>query len=310
MEGKTVRVQLKSIICTTDFSDTSNYAVSYGIALAKEFSAKLYLCHVIDLPSTGMYGDIVSYPVGQQDRIINYAHGYLSRLVGDVPIDWEPLVTMGHAATEVARLAKEKCVDLAVSATHGRSGLKRIVLGSVTGRLLRTLPCPLLVVRNQGHSFVATPTQEIKLQRILVGCDFSHDSNLAFQFGLSLAQEFQSELHLVHVIPPYLYEDLVKRAGEPEEAFQHDLRDRLIENLNNMVPEEARHWCSPQTVLAAGQPHEELIKYSVVHDVNLIVLGVRGHGMVESILVGSTAVRVARGAPCPVLVVRPMADVT
>jgi len=284
--------------------------VSYGIALAKEFSAKLYLCHVIDLPSTGMYGDIVSYPVGQQDRIINYAHGYLSRLIGDSPLDWEPLVTMGHAATEIARLAKEKCVDLVVSATHGRSGLKRLMLGSVTGRLLRTLPCPLLVVRGQEREFVAPPHQEIRLQRILVGCDFSPDSNLAFQFGLSLAQEFQSELHLAHIIAPAQYEDLVKRVGESEEEYQHDLRDRLHQKLQNMVPEEARNWCSPHTVLSAGQPHDELVKYAVVHDVDLIVLGLRGHTMVETLFVGSTADRVARNASCPVLLVRQMTDMT
>jgi nucleotide-binding universal stress UspA family protein len=229
-------------------------------------------------------------------------------LVGDTPIEWEPLVTMGHASTEVARLAKEKCVDLAVSSTHSRSGLKRIVLGSVTGRLLRTLPCPLLVVRDQGQDFVSGPSREIKLQRILVGCDFSPDSDLAFQFGLSLAQEFQSELHLAHIIAPSLYEDMLKRTEAPEEAYQLDLRDRLEEKLNSMVPEDARHWCTPQTFLSAGQPHEELIKYAVVHDADLIVLGVRGRGMVESILVGSTAIRVARGASCPVLVVRPVAD--
>ena len=266
-----MRVQLKKIICTTDFSDASNYAVAYGTALAKEFKARLYLSHVIDLPSVGMYGDAFSYPIGQQDRIIDYSRGYLKRLIGETPVDWEPLIQMGHAAAEITRLAKEKCVDMVISATHGRSGLKRFLLGSVTGSILRTLPCPLLVVRRPEQGFVAPEEREIRLQRILVGCDFSPDSHLAFQYGLSLAQEFQSELHLAHVIAPSLYEDLVKRTGEPEEAFQHDLRDRLDENLNNMVPEEARHWCSPKTVLSAGQPHEELIKYSVVQDINLIV---------------------------------------
>jgi len=304
-----MRVQLKKIICTTDFSDSSNMAVAYGTALAKEFKAKLYLSHVIDLPSVGMYGDAFSYPVGQQDRIIDYSRGYLKRLIGETPVDWEPLIQMGHAAAEITRLAKEKCVDMVISATHGRSGLKRFLLGSVTGSILRTLPCPLLVVRGQKQGFVAPEEREIRLQRVLVGCDFSPDSHLAFQYGLSLAQEFQSELYLAHVIEPPVYEDMIQRVEKPEQTFQQDLRTRLNDELKSMVPEEARNWCAPITTLLAGQPHEELIKYAVIHSINLIVMGFRGHSLMETLFVGSTADRVVRRAACPVLLVRQTAQI-
>jgi nucleotide-binding universal stress UspA family protein len=172
-------MQLNSIICATDFSDYSNHAVRYGIALAKEFSAKLYVCHVVDLPSVGMYGETIPDPVEQQNRIMNYTHEQINELINEVSVDWEPLVTIGHAASEIVRLAKDKRVDLAISATHGRSGIKRFILGSVTERLMRTLPCPLLVVRSTEHDFVTPANQEIRLKRILVGCDFSPDSSLA-----------------------------------------------------------------------------------------------------------------------------------
>lgn len=299
-----MRVQLKKIICTTDFSDSSNIAVAYGIALAKEFKAKLYLSHVIDLPSVGMYGDAFSYPVGQQDRIIDYTREYLRRLIGETSVDWEPLIQMGHAAAEITRLAKEKCVDMVISATHGRSGLKRFLLGSVTGSILRTLPCPLLVVRGPEQGFVTPKKREINLKRILMGCDFSPDSYLAFQYSLSLAQEFQSELYLAHVIEPPVYEDMIRRVEKPEQTFQEDLRTRLNGELKNMVPDEARNWCDPITTLLAGQPHEELIKYAVIHSINLIVMGFRGHSLMETLFVGSTADRVVRRAACPVLLVR------
>jgi nucleotide-binding universal stress UspA family protein len=300
-----MRVQMKSIICTTDFSDFSGHAVSYGIALAKEFRAKLYLCHVIDLSSAAMYGDVITYSVGQQNRIINYAHESLSQLVGEQTLDWEPLITIGHVASEIARMAEEKGVDLVISATHGRSGLKRIVLGSVTERLMRTLPCPLLVVRSTQHDFSTTRDQGLRLKRILVGCDFSSDSNLAVQYALSMAQEFQSELFLAHVIEPPVYKELLKPASARGEASEVDLRERLNEELANMVPEEAYNWCSPKTVLLAGQAHEELNKHALVQNVDLIVLGLRGHGLVETLLIGSTTARVIRQAPCPVLSVRP-----
>ncbi|MBL7211934.1 MAG: universal stress protein [Desulfobacteraceae bacterium] len=301
-----MKIELKNIICTTDFSDLSNIAIPFGTALAKEFGAKLYLCHVIDLSAVAMYGEGFLEPLERETRITDYAHDDLRRLIGDQPVDWEPLVPVGHTAGEIARLAEEKDADLVVSATQGRSGLKRLVLGSVTERLMRTLPCPLLVVRGPEQEQAASMDETVWFQRILVGCDFSSDSELTFQYGLSLAQEFQSEVHLAHVIEPAVYKDLLRPSIEEKEGFQQDLRKMLNDRLTGMVPEEVHNWCTPQTILLAGQPHEELTKYAVVHDVDLIVLGVRGHGLVETLFVGSTTDRVVREAPCPVLSVRPI----
>jgi nucleotide-binding universal stress UspA family protein len=301
-----MRVEIKSVICMTDLSDLSNHAVFYGIALARELGAKLYVCHVVDVSSAAIYEVAVSYSLEQETRMVNYAYEHLERLIGEVPVNWEAVVTVGHAATELARIAEEKRVGLAVAASHGRSGLKRLILGSVTERLMRTLPCPLLVVRGQEKGFLTSGDQDLRLQRILVGCDFSPDSSLAFQYGLSLAQEFESELHLAHVIEPPAYKDLLKPALERGEESQGDLRVQLREKLTNMVPGEARAWCIPKTTLLGGEPHEELTKYAVVNDVDLIVLGVRGHGLVEKLFVGSTTDRVVCRAACPVLSVRPM----
>jgi nucleotide-binding universal stress UspA family protein len=220
-------------------------------------------------------------------------------------VNWEPLVTVGPVAEEIVRITKEKRGDIVISATQGRSGVPRLVLGSVTERLMRTLPCPLLSVQGTGKVLVDAEKQDIRLERILVGCDFSPDSNLAVQYAISLAQEFQSEMHLVHVIEPPVYKDLFKSAVEPGEKVRQDLRIQLKQKLEGMIPEEIRNWCTPSTLLLAGSPHEELTKYGVIHDMDLIVLGVRGHGLAETLLVGSTTDRVIRKASCPVLSVRP-----
>lgn len=303
-----MRVLLKRILCSTDFSDFSNHAIPYGIALAREFKAKLYVSHVIDLSSAAIYGEAVFALEEQQSRMTTYAHKEMTRLMGQESLDWEPLITVGNPANEIARLAADKQIDLAIAASHGRSGLKRLILGSVTERLMRTLPCPLWVVRSPEPGFVTSASEAIQLKRILVGCDFSPDSSLALEYGLSLAQEFQAELHLAHVVEPPLYDDLIK-PSESRESFRQRLRNTVQEKLTSMVPEEARAWCNPVTALLAGQPDEELIKYGVVNGVDLIVLGVRGHSLVETLFVGSTTDRVLRRAPCPVLSVQPKAHV-
>jgi nucleotide-binding universal stress UspA family protein len=140
-----------------------------------------------------------------------------------------------------------------------------------------------------------------------VGCDFSADSDLAIQYGISLAQEFQTELYLAHVIEPAVYKDMLTQQAGSADSDREGLREKLTQKLKGMVPEEAKQWCTPETLLLAGHPSDELTKYAVMNEVDLIVLGVRGHSVMESLLVGSTTDRVVRQAPCPVLSVRPKA---
>ena len=300
-----MRLHLDSILCVTDLSELGNSVVSYGIELAKGFNAKLYLCHVVDLSSTTMYGEATFAFEAQNLYMEDYAHGQLKDLIKDHPIDMEPLVTTGRASDEIVRLADEKNVDLVITATRGRSGLKRLILGSVTEHLMKALSCPLMSLRGPDYEKKISSEQGLMLKKILVACDFSPDSDRAYEYGVSLAQEFQSDLHLVHVSAPPLYKDLPKALLDERARLQDDLRVTLNKQLKEMIPDEALNWCKPKTVLLAGQPHEELIKYAVVQDMDLIVLGVRGHGMVESLFVGSTAERVVRQAICPVLSVRP-----
>jgi nucleotide-binding universal stress UspA family protein len=282
-------MQFNRIICATDFSDFSNRTVNYGIA------------HVIDLSSVAIYGEFQLDPVGLQNRIMEDARKQLEELIGQQHKEWEPLITVGHTADEIARIVEEKNIDLVITATRGRSGLKRLILGSVTERLMRTLRCPLLVVHSPDKEFISKDDHEVNINRILVGCDFSPDSSLAFEYGLSLAQEFESELHLAHVIESAAYQELQKTDTPIETEIQQEIHGRLIQKLQDMVPEEARNWCKPQTSLIEGRSYEELVKYAEQHDIGMIVLGARGLGLVKSLLLGSTTDRVIRRAPCPIL---------
>ncbi len=301
-----MRVQFKNILCATDFSDFSNQTVHYGVALAKEFDARLIVCHVIDLSSVAIYGEFQLDPVGQQNRIIEDAREQLEALTGDQPVKWEPLITVGKPADEILRAVEETDIDLVISATRGRSGLKRLILGSVTERLMLTLPCPLLVLRSPEHDIVSVPARAIQLKKILVGCDFSPDSSQALKHALSLAQEFEAELHLANVIEPPAQPILLKGETSATEEIQEDYRNLLSQKLKDMVPEEARNWCTPQTSILDGQPYEELAKYAESNAIDMIVMGIRGHGLVKTLFLGSTTDRVIRRSPCPVLSVGSM----
>jgi len=303
-----MRVQIRKIICATDFSDFSRNAVLYGVSLAKELDAKVYVCHVIDVPFAGMYGEANPDPVELHDRSMSYAYEHINGIIDSSSVDWEPLVTIGHTADEITRMAEDNGADLVVCGNHGRSGLKRLLLGSVTERLMRVLPCPLLVVKGPDYIKEKEKQPEGLIKKILVGCDFSQYSSLAFKHAVSLAQEFEAELHLVHVVEPSVYKDYITPDREASNQLKKDLHGQLREKLEKQIPEEARNWCVPKTTLMAGQPHEELTKYAVVNDIDLIALGAKGGGLVETLFVGSNTDRVIRQSPCPVLSVRPTED--
>lgn len=305
-----MRVQFKKIACTTDMSDFSNHTLVYGSKLARTFDAELYACHVISLPSMATYygytGDERSGEATKQ--IIDQVTEAFDRIMGAYPVVWEPLITIGHISDEIARLTHEKNVDLVIAATHGRSGLKRFLLGSVTERLMRILTCPLLIVGGLEEKITPPAGEDLKFSRILVGCDFSPDSEAAFQYGLSLAQEFQAELHLVHVIEPPVYVDLDMPGTAIDAEHMETLRDRLDTKLASLVPTEASHWCKPRISLLEGLAYEVLTHYAGRHGIDLVVLGARGYSLVEKLFIGSTTDRVVRRAPCPVLSVRQTAE--
>jgi nucleotide-binding universal stress UspA family protein len=300
-----MRRQFRNIFCATDFSEFADVVLAYGVAMAKRFDASLYICHVVDLPTVSAYGEAVFDPIEYQQRFMESARQEIDRLLGDAEVTYQPLITIGNTTEEIARLANEYIADLVITATHGRSGLRRFFLGSVTERLMRTLPCPLLVLRGSEEFSGQSASKQFPFKKILVGCDFSADSDLALDYSLSMAQEFESELHLVHVVEPSGYKDLFKLSQESGEKFKEDLYDMIKEKLNSMVPKEALAWIQLQTKLLVGKPYAELIRYAQINEIDMIALGIRGHGMVEELLVGSTTDRVIRQSPCPVLSICP-----
>ena len=301
-----MRVTLRRILSATDLSDASLQAVAHGISLARQFQAQLLVCHCIDLPAPSIYGEAYLAPEEQVNRNIAYAEERLVEVMAGQGVAWEPLVVVGHAADEIAKLARSSGVDIVLAATRGYRGLKRMLLGSVTERLMRMLPCPLLIIpADEGGGAPQGMERALRFEKIMVGCDFSSDADLAFQHGLSLAQEFQAELHLVHVIETPLYTETLQPVFSHQPASTSAIRKFLQTKLEGLVPADARHWCRPVITLEEGQPYARLLAYAEHNAIDLIVLGVRGHGLIGTMLMGSTTDRVIRRAGCSVLSVCP-----
>lgn len=300
-----MKINFQRILCATDLSNYSNQAVIQAIGMAKEFGATLYICHVIDLPLVTMHGVAFVYQENQIEEMKAGALNQIESLVADYDFDCNIIVDVGPVASSLCRLAKENSADLVIVSTHGHTGLKRLFLGSVTERLLRTISTPLLVVTPSGKT--VSPVKQFKgfgFSQILVGCDFSAASDHAVSFGLSLAQEFEAVIHLVHVIEPFIYRDtMLTKSSQIESSLA--VNGNCEERLEALVPQDARNWCTIKTSCESGKPFQVLKSYADDNQIDLIVLGVRGQSLVETLLLGSTTDRVIRNVSCPVLSVCP-----
>jgi len=141
-----MKVVFKNVLCTTDLSDFSNMSVYYGAALARVFEATLHLCHVIDLPIVSVHGEAFTYPPDYAQTLKEDALRQMDTLMNPLQLKWVPHVEIGAIAHTVSDLVGMTQADLVISASHGRSGLKRLLLGSVTEQLLRSIRIPFLVV--------------------------------------------------------------------------------------------------------------------------------------------------------------------
>jgi nucleotide-binding universal stress UspA family protein len=265
--------------------------------LSDQYQATLLLVHVTtDLNTLLEHNETTLDLASLQKSNTRYARERLEDLARKMPVKNEVFIRQGTAADEISRLALEQEADMVITNTHGRSGFKRLLIGSVTEKLMKTLHCPLLALHSPEHAPESQTDVDRQLKRILVGCDFSPDAKLAVDYGLSLAKEFQAELHLAHVVKPAFARTALQESQE--------WRDRLEEKLDDMLPEACREGCAAQTVLLDGEPYIELMNYAKEQDIDIMVLGIRGHTLWEKLLVGSTTDRLIRHASLPVLAVR------
>jgi nucleotide-binding universal stress UspA family protein len=205
----------------------------------------------------------------------------------------------GDAASEILDRAAAMPSDLIVMGTHGRSGFERLVLGSVTEKVIRKATCPVLTVPRPMEDVAPAA-----VTRILCAIDFSDASLRALEYALSLMQDTGAHLTLVHVVEvspaPGVGADLEERAlGAYVAAAAHARAERL----QRMIPENLTPHRCVETVVAIGSAHREILRIAAERASNVIVLGAHGFG-VTHLLFGSAAHHIVRQAHCPVLTVR------
>ena len=299
-------ISIKRILCPVDSSDFSSRALRYSARLASWYKAELVALSV--RPSFTPSASIDMWPLSDEGTIQRHDESLRVFVSDAVGRSTTRIVTAeGAVADQIVSLAGKLPADLIVMGTHGHSGFERLLLGSVTERVLRKAPCPVLTVPRHT-TWAAAHT--VAFTTIVCAVDFSDASRSAVHYALSLAQESGGRLLLVHALEEFAdATSMLTTHYDYSEARRTLARDARAE-LEALVPDSARMWCDPEVVVGHGKAYVEVLRIASERHADLIVLGVGGRGAIDLTLFGSTAQHVTRSARCPVLTVGAHATTT
>jgi nucleotide-binding universal stress UspA family protein len=301
---------IRRILCPIDFSETSRHAVDQAIAIAGWYRARLSVLYVYSppfMPVPGLPAPEDRVPQSERQRVRDEAAAFLQSFGVAALDDADIVVDVGQPAAVILEYAATSAAaNLIVMGTHGAGGFEHLLLGSVTEKVLRRAPCPVLTVPPRAHA-----TSRAPFTHVLCAVDFSEWSGAALELASSMAQESGAALDLLHVLewpwdepPPPVFAELPAQQAAALTEFRRYLVSSATSRLESLASNAVRDRCPITVHIAHGKPYVQLLRMAVDLDANLIVLGVHGRNPLDLAVFGSTTNQVVRRATCPVLTVR------
>jgi nucleotide-binding universal stress UspA family protein len=282
------------ILFPTDGSDPAAEALAYVMDIAAEHESEIHVLNVADtseLSLTRIGGEVRDVQVTEGEKIVAEAASRIEER--DLTAVTE--VQQGDPHESIISYAEEYDVDCIIIPTHGRSGLKRTLIGSVTERVINTAPVPVFSINPEGGR---EPTYPCK--RILVPFDGSAGATLALERGIAVGSATGATLHLIHAVETaslgfdtrsLLKEDELTDRGETliEDAVE-TAREAGIEDI--------------ETEVVHGRPTTEILSYIEANVIDLAVMGTHGETNFSRYMFGGVSAKIVRSSPVPVLWVR------
>ena len=300
-------IQLNTILCAIDFSQFTPQMLHYSVGLARSTGARLLVFHSVNYPEDELYASPVAEHDKEIQRMAKRASRKIEQIMKPYDVHWVPIITQGDPVEKVTQVAEEGNADLVMAVSHGISGLKRLLMGTVVERMARGLGRPFLVIRPPKRLKKFGLEKSFKLRRLVVGCDLSSEISPSIEYAKYFATIFSAEVYLLHTMESPVNEDIIDKTEGSYGHVQQALRQRIYDRLSNNYAGEKAGGVSYKVILEIGIPGEALTRYAKQQSVDLMVVGIKRHGTIEKFLVGSTTEAVIRHSPCPVLVVPPNA---
>jgi nucleotide-binding universal stress UspA family protein len=289
----TKRISISKIMVTTDFSEVSDRALDYAIALARRYDARIYLAHVIT-PDPFQFAEPqlaqATYEKVRQAAEEGITDILISGKLRGVP--HEVLMEEGNVWPCLEALIVKNEIDLVVVGTHGRGKVQKLLIGSVAEEIFRKADCAVLTV---GPAVKKSDKEEVELNHILFATDFGPGAEKAADYAFSLAQEHDATLTLLHVIE--------SAAAYTEESVARQ-REINVVRMKQLMPPGSENWCKPEFRATFGAAVEEILIAASESKADLIVMGAKARKSLAGHAPLTIAYNVVTKATCPVLTVR------
>ena len=291
-------MSFKKILVPVDFSEFSDKAAEYALFLAEKYRANITLLHAIVLfqedfdeeEQLKMYEKIIQKKEKEREKKLE-SHRKTAK---DRGIEVNSVLLRGiSAASSILDYISDKDFDLVVMGTHGHTGFKSLLLGSVTEKVVRESPVPVLTIHKDYN--------KIEIKEILVPVDLSEYSPITINRGKAIAQKFKAKLEFLHVVEMEAHPEFYNISFEPILKENPNLAEHITKNMIKAtgIPKDKAAY-----TVKEGKVYKEIKKYADYSQIDLIVMGSHGRGDLEDFLLGSNSERVIRIASCPVLTVR------
>jgi nucleotide-binding universal stress UspA family protein len=295
---------IRTILCATDLSEASDRAWQVARQLGLACRARVLLLHVIAPIAVGFEDSLAAgVYAGLVDDLRRDAEARLAALAAPGAEPGPKLETRlddGPPARRILEVAAETGADLVVLGTHGRTGLPRLLLGSVADRLVRQADVPVVTVRAER---TAAPVRPLRWGRILYATDFSPTAASAWPWVHALAEAMVARVDLLHVTPMPVGD----RSLAPEtvvnmaRSLEAEGRARAEHFLQTAGIDRGR----VSIVIGRGAVADQIVHRAADRAADLIVLGTHGWSGLTRWMLGSVAHQVIQAAPCAVLTLGP-----
>lgn len=285
-------IRIKKILWATDFSDEASDALRYAALMAGTFGAELVALHVIPDFSPALYNTEEMIKGELAHRIAGMKTEMLKRLDKQNRIEgisFRSLVKEGKPAEAIVAAAREEKADVIVMGKKGRSGLDRLIIGSVASQVLRSSPVPVLATKKRSGKPV--------FKKILVPTDFSEQEEIERDYAWELARKLNADIMLLTVLELHDY-DFAPRIVE---QMMDALRDRLSQRRDR----EKETFKVKEDVYPAVNASVGIVDYLETHRYDLIVISTCGQSRLERFFLGSTTEKVIAYSRMPVFAIPP-----
>jgi nucleotide-binding universal stress UspA family protein len=284
-------ITIKRILYATDFSAASSAALPVVTAIARRYGAGVYVAHVRSpLPYTMATPEAVCVIESRHEREARVAMDQVLHSPEMQGLATSAIVETGDPAEELKRTVRDYDIDLAVLGTHGRTGLMRLLMGSIAEELFRSLNCPVLTVGPNCPRKIPVET----LNPILYPTDLSPASRAAFPYVASLAVEYRAKIILFHTIS----------ARDAVSSIAMETATLARKEVQRMFSSEIDPRSDYEIVIDFGDATDRILDCAREYRAGLIAFGVRRAEEIITHLRETVAYRLVLNAGCPVLTCR------